>query len=152
MNASKKNMRIEFKFMPGPFRSYYEFGGVREQIRCSGMFCWNFSGQTYQTCASNCPKIYRNGVKIASHSWESVGFWATEKEWTVVDINGQKWQIVETWNANIWSVDWKSVDGKQIMSFRRQRCWRGTAVIRPDWSKNVGLLVGLVIPLCLSTG
>jgi len=124
------------------------------------MFYWNFNGQTYRTCASNYPKIYRvdiyrGEVEIGEQfSLDTSWSWRINPPsmWNVVDIAGRNWQIVETWNANIWSVDWKSVDGKRIMSFRRQRCWRGTAVIRPDWSENVGLLVGLVIPLCLSTG
>jgi len=142
-------MRINFNFMPGPFRSYYEFEGIRERIRFDGGFHWNFNGQTYRTCASNYPKVYRNNVEVAARS----GAWSPEPyTWDVVGVNGRKWQIDETWNANIWSVDWKSIDGKRIMSFRRQRCWRGTAVFRPDWEENVGLLVGMVIPLCLSTG
>ena len=145
-------MRIEFKFMPGPFRSYYEFEGIRERIRCFGEFYWNFREQTYRTCASNYPKIYRDDVsrgtvKVASHSGRLLS--GPPFIWNVVDVDGRKWQIVETHNFNIWSVDWKSIDEKRIMSFRRKSCSKGTAVIRSDWLENVGLLVGMVIPLCL---
>jgi hypothetical protein len=147
-------MRIEFKFNPGPFRSYYEFDGIRERIRFDGGFYWNFGGATYRTCASNDPKIYRKDVEVAFRP-AAAGSWFAQNppfEWNVVDIDGRKWQIVETWKANIWSVDWKTIDGKLIMAFRRQRCWRGTATIHTDWSENVGLLVGMVVPLVLSTG
>ena len=144
-------MRIEFKFMPGPFRSYYEFEGIRERIRFGGGFYWSFNGCSYRTCASNYPKIYRDDisrgeVEVASHSGRLLS--DPPYIWNVVDGDGRKWQIVETHNFNIWSVDWKSIDGKRIMSFRRKSCSKGAAVIRSDWSKNVGLLVGMVIPLC----
>ena len=152
-------MRIKFKFNFAPFRSYYEFEGVRERIRCNGNFYWNFREQTYRTCASNFPKIYcydiyHGDMEIASRPTTSAGTWWGEAPflWHIVDIGGRSWQIVETWNVNIWSVDWKTTDGKWIMAFRRKQCCGGTAVIRSDWSENVGLLVGMVIPLVLSTG
>ena len=148
-------MRIEFKFMPGPFQSYYEFEGVRERIRFGGGFYWNFNRCIYRTCASNYPKIYcddifHGEVEVASHSGRLLS--RPPFTWNVVDVNGRKWQMIETWRASGWWADWKSIDGKRIMSFRRKSCSKGTAVIRSDWSENVGLLVGMVIPLCLSTG
>ena len=149
-------MRIEFKIMPGPFRSYYEFGGLREQIRFDGWFYWNFDGKKYRTCASNYPKIYHNDERIASRSIKSVrkqggSLWTSLMEWNVVDCHGQNWRLIQTQRNGGWFVDWKFTEGNRVMAFR-QSCWNGTAVIRSDWFENVGLLVGLVIPLVLSSG
>ena len=136
-------MRIEFKFMPYPLRSYYEFDGVREPIRYNGMFYWIFKGQTYQQ-DSSFSEIYCNGKKIAS----CLLFY----EWTVVDCCGRNWQMIEEKRHNDWRADWTATNGNRIMTFIRTQCCKGTAVIRSDWSENVGLLVGMVIPLCLSIG
>ena len=141
-------MRIEFKttfFL----RTYYEFEGVSERIRYSGDFYWNFDGWTYRTCASNNSKIYRNDKIIASCKTNRAPTWRRSFQWDIVDTEERHWQIVEA-QEGCW-VDWKTIDGKRIMAFRHQ--WsRGTAVIRSDWSENVGLLVGLVVPVILSSG
>ena len=149
-------MRIEFKSMPGPFRSYYVFADVKERIRFDGGFYWNFDGRIYRTCASNYPKIYFNDEKIASCSTKygqrGIFWWHSWNEWKVVDIDGRNWRFIETRRNGGWQADWKTPDGKRIMVFCRKSCPKGTAVIRSDWSKNVGLLVGMVVPLILSTG
>jgi hypothetical protein len=131
-------MRIEF------YRSFigeghYVFCGIRETIYPRGE--WNFGDKTYQCLAAN-PIVITlgGGVTVASRN---LGLFSS-LVWTVVTSNGQKWQIIETRRKRGWRTDWRSTDGKHIMTFIRTGCWAGTAVIRSDWSEDVGVLVGMV--------
>ena len=140
-------MRIEFISTDFFLRSYYEFEGVHERIRFRGNFYWDFHGENYRTCASNYAVIYRDDVRIASCDTNRAPTWRRSFQWNVIDIEGHHWQIVETQKGC--RGYWKTIDGKRIMTFFH-RCHTGTAIIRSDWSENVGLLVGLVVPLILS--
>ena len=154
-------MRIEFQ-ITWPWQTYYEFAGIRERIRFDGRFYWIFNGRTYRTCASNFPKIYLDDPfhgqeVIASRSREygkesGRSWWNPLMKWNIVDNTGRNWSILETSRRGGWFVNWKSTDGKRIMTFGRKNCWKGTAVIRSDWSENVGMLVGLIVPWVLSSG
>ncbi len=137
-------MRIEFQ-STWTGQIYYELGDVREQIRYSyGKTQWAFDGLTYETSPSNRPKIWEDGEEIASCPKKS---WSRKRpsEWNVVDADGQPCRIIETYRKRGKIVDWRSDDGKRIMTYAQTGCCRATAVIRSDWSNDVGLLIGLVL-------
>ena len=143
-------MRIEFQksgfFCP---KAHYECGGVRETIRLQsdGTFYWNFNGQSYRTYPGSNPEIFCDEKKVAFRSWMF-----SPIEWIITNYRGRKWKIFETYQRWGCQVTWKTTEGKCIMNFFHTGCCRGTAIMRSDWSDNVGLLVGMVIPLILSSG
>jgi len=136
-------MRIEFN-RPFIGQAHYVFCGIRENIRGGKSSEWSFEDKTYWLGHANPIVItLRGGMTVASRT-----LFRSPIVWTVVTSCGRKWQIIETLRKGgcvRLVTDWKSTDGKHIMTFFRTGCWTGTAVIRPDWSKDVGVLVGMIM-------
>ncbi len=97
-------------------------------------------------------KFGANAEEIATYAKNRGSWYKPVLEWNVVDYGGQTWQIHETPHKCDAYIDWRLAEGKRLMTFCRRSCSRGTAVIRSAWAKNIGLLVGFVVPHILSSG